>query len=119
MKQMILISLALPLIGGTAFAASPDKAAQASIPFVDSGSIQSRHEDGENAIYVRGIGSQWYRGEFMSPCRDLPFAEAVGFDTGGGNSFDNFSTVIVRGQRCTLTSLVKSGPPPGNKKKTK
>jgi hypothetical protein len=56
----------------------------------------------------------------FAPCFDLPFAEAVGFKTNADGSFDKFSALEVRGQRCPLLSLVETAPPakPGKKKVT-
>jgi hypothetical protein len=48
----------------------------------------------------------------MAPCQDLPFANAIGFETRGTSDFDRFSTIVVRGQRCPVPSVVKSGAPP-------
>jgi hypothetical protein len=47
----------------------------------------------------------------MSPCIDLPFAERIGFETNPDGSFDKFSSIKVRNQRCPLVSLTKTAPP--------
>lgn len=98
-----------------AFAApAPQKTVekQASIPFVDSGSIRNYRAVGRDTLYVQDVGGHWYRAKLMSDCMDLPFAQAIGFDARGTNSFDRFSSIVVRGRACPLTSLVESGPPP-------
>lgn len=92
-------------------------AKEASIPFVDAGSIRDYRAVGRDTLYVQAIGGKWYRATLMNNCLDLPFAQAIGFDARGTNTFDRFSAVIVRGQRCQLTSLVESGPPPKKAKK--
>jgi hypothetical protein len=122
--------LTLAALAGSAFLAvaavpaladSPPQAAtaekQASIPFVNSGSIRDYRAVGRDTLYVQSVGGKWYRAKLMSDCLDLPYAQAIGFDARGTNRFDRFSAVIVRGQRCALTSLVQSGPPPKKAKK--
>lgn len=85
---------------------------EASIPFPDSNTIRSWHATARDTLYIEGPRRQWYKATLMSPCLDLPFTETVGFETRGTPTFDRFSSIVVRGQRCPLTSLVKSGPPP-------
>ncbi|MES2497328.1 MAG: DUF6491 family protein [Pseudomonadota bacterium] len=114
MKKPLILALAGALLTGaimadTALAAPP---AEARIAFANQGSIDNWQADGDEALYLQGQGRQWYRATLMAPCRDLAFANALGFDTRGTSDFDRFSNIIVRGQRCAVKSLVKSGPPP-------
>lgn len=95
-----------------AAAATTTAAQEASIPFPNSGSIRTWEATGRDTLYIQGPGRQWYRATLMSPCLDLPFTEAIGFETRGAPSFDRFSSIVVRGQQCPLASLVKSDPPP-------
>lgn len=69
-----------------------------------------------DTVLIEGTGRQWYRAKLIGPCFDLPFAERIGFKTDGSGSFDRYSTLIVRGQRCPLISLTKSDPPPKKQK---
>lgn len=85
---------------------------QASIPFVDMGSIRNYQAVGRDALYIQDNGGKWYRATLMSDCFDLPFAQAIGFDVRGTNTLDRYATVVVRGQRCPLSSLVASDAPP-------
>lgn len=85
---------------------------QASIPFVDQGSIRDWRAGGHDTLYVQDIQNRWYRASLMGPCIDLPFTETIGFDARGTNRFDRFSSIRVRGRNCALTSLVASAPPP-------
>lgn len=55
----------------------------------------------------------------MSSCFDLRFAERLGFESNPSGSFDKFSAITVRGQRCPLTSLVEAPPPPRKVKANK
>ena len=64
-----------------------------------------------------GRNRQWYKATLFSPCIDLPFAHTIGFKTNPGGSFDKFSSIIVRRQRCSLTSLVAI-PTPAKKPKS-
>lgn len=113
MRTILLAVMASLLASvGPAAAADADRPGDASIPFVNHGGIRDWRDDGRDAIYLQDQRGQWYRATFMSPCNDLPFANAVGFETRGIDTFDKFGAVIVRGQRCTVTSFVKSAPPP-------
>jgi hypothetical protein len=53
----------------------------------------------------------------MGYCPDLGFAQTIGFETRGPDTLDRYGTLIVRGQRCPLKSLVESGPPPKKPKR--
>jgi hypothetical protein len=87
-------------------------AAEAAIPFPDSNTIRNWQATARDTLYIEGPRRQWYRATLMSPCLDLPFTETIGFETRGTPTFDRFSSIVVRGQRCPLTSLVRSSPPP-------
>jgi hypothetical protein len=120
--KYILFSLAIAgaVMSGAAIAMPPAAAPEeATIHFADHGVIQDFQADGREALYLRGVGSQWYHATLMGPCNDLDFANAIGFDAGALGDFDRFSTLIVRGQRCAVKSVVKSGPPPGRKGKSR
>jgi hypothetical protein len=85
---------------------------QARIPFADSHGIRNwRAEDGEEAILIEGRGGQWYRAEFMRRCIGLNFSNAVGFETRGAGSFDRFSVVRTRDDRCHVQSLYEIPDP--------
>ena len=114
MKQPIVIAMAGALLSCAALAsaAPATKAAEAQIPFANHGTIDNWQADGRSALYLQGPGRQWYHAELMGPCLDLDYAEAIGIETRGTGNFDRFGSIIVRGQPCALTSLVKSGPPP-------
>ncbi|WP_380872217.1 hypothetical protein ACFB49_31600 [Sphingomonas sp. DBB INV C78] len=90
---------------------------EASIPFVGSGSIRNYRAIDRRTLLVEDVHGKWYRAELMSDCLDLTYAQAIGFDVRGTNSFDKFSSIIVRGQNCPLRSLVPSEAPPKKAKK--
>lgn len=90
---------------------------QASIPFADAGSIRNFRATNSETLYLQDLRRQWYRAEMMGPCTDLPFTEAIGYEVRGTGRFDRFSTIVVRGRECAISSLVKSGPPPKREKR--
>jgi hypothetical protein len=46
----------------------------------------------------------------------LPFAEKLGFESNPSGTFDKFSAIRVREQRCPLISLVETTAPPKKSK---
>jgi hypothetical protein len=46
---------------------------------------------------------------FMGRCHDLPFSEAIGFETSAGGRFDKFSAVLTRDQKCPIRTLERIG----------
>lgn len=96
---------------------SPAPAAkEARIPFASM--VRDFRAEDRHAIYLRA-GRDWYRGTFIAPCEELPWAWNIAFDTmPGTGAIDRFATVLVRGNRCRLASLVKiDGEPPAKAKK--
>ena len=100
---------------GTAPVAAPAPK-EARIPFASM--VRDYRADDRHAIYLRA-GRDWYRGTFFAPCQELPWAWNIRFDNSPGvDAIDRFSTVIARGERCRLNSLVKIvGEPPAKAKK--
>lgn len=88
---------------------------QASIAFPER-SIDSWRPNGRKGLWIRA-NRQWYYAELFMPCDDLPWTDRVGFGSGGAASFDRYSFIVVRGQRCQLRSLTASAPPPRAEKK--
>lgn len=129
-KKLILAASALSLLIAAAASAQSlqslkAKASErppreeASIPFADNGGIDDWYADGRDGLYVKGRGrDNWYYARFMGPCSGLPFAHTIGFKSEPTGSFDRFSAVIVDGERCPLTSLVESPPPPKREKRS-
>lgn len=113
-------ALFVPLFGAlTLAAAAPDAQAaktplppQASIPFVNHDGIRDWHAADSRTLYVQDARRQWYRATLFTPCFDLPFAQTIGFETRGADTFDRFSAIRVRGERCSISSLEVSDPPP-------
>ena len=114
-KALIAPMLALGLVATPAFSqpATPPPVKEASIDFANSGGIRDWREDGDRTVYVQDRQHRWYRATLMRPSYDLRGALAIGFDTGPGDTFDHFSSVVIRGQRYAVESLVRiDGPPP-------
>lgn len=114
--------LTVAALASTAASAPPVErplGVNARIPFADANGIRNFKPDGRDAIYIQDQRRRWYRGEFIGPCSDLPFATAIGFETRGTGSLDKFSRILVRGRSCQLNKLVTSAPPPSRKERAR
>jgi len=102
------------LVAVPALAAKPGPApgGEASIAFPNHGGIYDWHAVDRETLYVQDASRRWYLAKLMGPCLDLDFASRIGFVSSGNDVFDRFSSILVKGQRCPLQSLVRSGPPP-------
>ena len=120
-KLMLMSAVVLGLLGSAPSTAAdaPNKAREASIPFVGFGTIRNFRALDRDTLYVQDQRRNWYRAELIGPCSELPWAEAIGFETRGTNRLDRFSSVIVRGQRCQLISFTESAGPPKKRKASK
>ena len=103
----------------TTGAAAREIGAEASIVFPSDTTIRSWEADRERGIWIKDRRGDWYYGQFAGICRDLAFANAIGFETRGTSRLDRFATLIVRGERCPLVSFVNSAPPPSRRDKAK
>ena len=94
-------------------AAAPSAAApkEASIPFANHGGIYNWGVVDNRTLLIQGRDRKWYKATLLAPCSNLPFAQTIGFKTNAGGSFDKFSSIVVRRQRCSLISLVEIPPP--------
>ena len=115
------IVVAAAIFAGESRGAPPPQppAKEASIPFVNSGSIRDWRAIGTRDLYIQDVHGQWYHAKLMSSCTDLPYAETIGFKTQGLDTLDHFGTLIVRGRPCPIQSMVKSGAPPAKAKRAK
>jgi hypothetical protein len=117
-KIVSTLGLGALLLSGAAMAADrmpPPTGEEAKIVFASHGGIQDWESDGERGIYLQDRHRQWYYARLMGPCIDLPFAQRIGFNTEPNGTFDKFSSIQVRRQRCPVTSVVLSDPPHGKK----
>ncbi len=94
-----------------ASAASTAAPKEASIPFANHGGIYNWGVVDNRTLLIQGRNRKWYKATLFAPCSNLPFAQTIGFKTNAGGSFDKFSSIVVRRQRCSLTSLVEIPPP--------
>lgn len=97
----------------------PELGVEAKIVFPNYGAIRNFEADGNDGIWLEDRQRRWYYGELIGYCPDLNFAQRIGFDTGGASVFDKFSSIIVRGDRCQLTSLVTAEKPLPRKERLK
>ncbi|HEX8526723.1 DUF6491 family protein [Allosphingosinicella sp.] len=95
----------------------PPVAEEARIPFVQFRGIRDFRAEGRDLLYLQDRSRNWYRAELMGPCIGLPWARAIGVDTRGDSSFDRFSTLIVEGERCAISSLTRTSEPPPRRKR--
>ena len=121
MKHFALAPLlALALAGSPALAATNAKQPPAAaIPFANHGGIRDWVAEGDRTLYVQDNFRKWYRAILFTPAFDLPFAQAIGFDTRPMGTLDRWSTVIVRGQRYPISSFERVDGPPPRKTKAK
>lgn len=123
MKQKLALSLAAMLLPLSAAAADePAKAPRAlgvesGITFPSDSTIRNWQADGDDGVWIEGARGEWFYGRFIGPCRALDFTQAIGVDTRGAAQLDRFATILVRGERCQLTSFVTSAPPPTKKER--
>jgi hypothetical protein len=97
-----------------ASAAPPAKVEpQARIPFANHHGIYDWRVVNDHEVLIQSEGGTWYKATLMGTCFDLPFAERIGFTTNPDGSFDRFSSILVRHQRCPVTSLVVTAAPNG------
>ena len=135
MKALAIVSLTVYVLAATAAGAADEPkgevatkpasapatapAPEASIPFANHDGIYTWQVENDRSMLIQGQNRKWYRATLMSSCFDLPFAEQVAFETNPSGSFDKFSAVRVRSQRCPVTSLVETTAPAKKIKKLK
>ena len=122
MKKLALSLAAVLLPLSAAAATEPAKepralGVEASIVFPSDSSIRNWQADRDRGIWIQDRRRNWYYGTFIGICRDVDFAHAIGVETRGAGRLDKFASIIVRGERCPLTSFVTSGPPPSKEER--
>ena len=112
-------ALAVPASAAPPATAPAKVEPQARIPFADHHGIYDWRVLNDHELLIQSEGGTWYKATLMGTCFDLPFAERIGFTTNPDGSFDRFSSILVRHQRCPVTSLVVTTAPtakPGPRK---
>ena len=99
--------LAAAIIASPAIASEASKSGNAQIPFVNEGGVFDWSAPNDNTLFVEGQDGEWYQATMMGACQGMSFANRIGFDTGGLDSFDRFSSVLVNGQRCPVQALIR------------
>jgi hypothetical protein len=86
-------------------------AAEAQIPFAKK-NIWNWQVVDDKTVLIQDQSRQWYKATLFGNCINVSFADRIGFDSNPTDTFDKFSAILVRGQRCPLMSLVKTNAPP-------
>lgn len=90
---------------------------EASIVFPSDSTIRNFKADRDRGVWIEDRRGNWYYGTFMGICRDIDFAHAIDIETRGTSRLDRFAAILVRGEKCPLSSFVTSAPPPSKKDK--
>ena len=98
-----------PPAASAAAAAAP--LAEAQIPFAKR-NIWNWQVLDDQTVLIQDQGRRWYKATLFGHCINLGFADRIAFDSSPSGTFDKFSAILVRGQRCPLSSLVETRPPP-------
>lgn len=101
-----------------AASSAPATAPEAQIPFAKK-NIWNWQVVDDQTVLIQDVGRRWYKATLFGRCIDLPFAQRIAFDSNPGGTFDKFSAILVRGQRCPLRSLVATSAPPKKSKEKK
>jgi Family of unknown function (DUF6491) len=135
-KRRALLPAALILAGASSVMAGPleDAAAPAAsapaaaapaakplpevrINFANHGGIWDWSVVDTKTLLIQDRSRRWYKATLFVNCIDLPFDQKLGFESNPDGSFDKFSAIQTRGQRCPLISLVRTDAPVSKKSK--
>lgn len=97
----------------------PELGKETSIPFANIHGIRNFETDGNDGLWLEGNNRRWYYATVAGPCWDLDFAQQIGYDTRGSNTFDKFSSILVGGHRCAVLSVVTANKPLPRKERQK
>jgi Family of unknown function (DUF6491) len=107
-------------------AAAAALAPEVQIPFAER-NIWNWQVVDDQTVLIQDQGRRWYKATLFGHCINLPFADRIAFDSNPerlrigrdvlfvldvAGTFDKFSAILVRGQRCPLSSLVETSAPP-------
>jgi hypothetical protein len=112
MRAALIAAALAALAGATACTTTPKPAEtynvieqNASVPFAGSRVNGFQVLDDRSLVFRIGV-NRWYRAEVWQPCKsDLKWTNTIGFDPSPTNTLDRFAYVLVRGNRCPLSSL--------------
>ncbi|HEV7234482.1 MAG TPA: DUF6491 family protein [Sphingorhabdus sp.] len=117
MKNAILIALAATALAAPAQAKKPtphvwpELGIETGIAFANRGEIRNFEADGQDGVWLEDQKRRWYYAELKGGCQGLNFVQAIGFDTNGSSNFDKYSSIIVDGWDCPVSSLVTAEKP--------
>lgn len=120
MMKSSLAWAAAAALAAPALAAAPAPAIEeVSIPFVNFGGIWSFDAPNDHVVFVEDRSRHWYKAELAGSCFGLQWANRLGVDTRGSDTFDRFSRILVDRQSCPIASLTRSDPPQRQRSKHK
>jgi hypothetical protein len=102
---------ALASVASAADESAATPAAQAQIAFAKR-NIWNWQVVDDQTVLIQDQGRRWYKATLFGHCINLSFADRIAFDSNPSGTFDKFSAILVRGQRCPLASLVETSAPP-------
>ena len=91
--------------------APPASAPEAQIPFAKT-NIWNWQVVDDKTVLIQDQGRRWYKATLYGTCINLSFVQRIAFDSSPDGTFDKFSAILVRGERCPLKSLVETSAPP-------
>jgi hypothetical protein len=92
-------------------ASAAASAPEAQIPFAKT-NIWNWQVVDDKTVLIQDQGRRWYKATLYGTCINLSFVERIAFDSSPDGTFDKFSAILVRGERCPLKSLVETSAPP-------
>jgi hypothetical protein len=103
----------------TAPAPASKPAPEAKIAFANQGGIWDWDVVDSSTLLIQDRSRRWYKAKLLGNCYDLPFEQKIGFESNPNGSFDKFSAIQTRQQRCPLISLTRTEAPAKKAKKGK
>ena len=80
---------------------------------VDHSQLRNWLADGERGIWIQANDLRWWYARFAHACHGLSATNSLVLDTGGSDTIDSNSAVLVPGSgRCTMRSIGRSDGPP-------
>jgi hypothetical protein len=114
-RPVLLAGLMLAAGASSVYAADdpvppPPPATEVQIPFAKT-NIWNWQVVDDKTVLIQDQNRRWYKATLFGACINLAFANRIGFDSSPSGTFDKFSAILVQGQRCPLSSLVKTDTP--------
>lgn len=95
----------------TAPAPAGENPTEATIPFANRGGVVDWQVADDSTLLLRDSHGQWYRARLQVPLPAYSPAERLGFATGPSGTLEKLDSVVIRGQRYPIVSLIRVGPP--------